>query len=135
MLEGSSACRGARRQIFPGDPGVCLWLWSSRAASFPLLLQGPAQGDLPLPQVMLQAVFHLQILFLALQRFRWRIYWQAQCGALAFQTTAFAAAFRPLFPGEASSDTSGLSGQWCREQQASWATCCVDAAQELGSLS
>lgn len=84
---------------------------------------------------MLQAVFHLQILFLALQRFRWRIYWQAQCGALAFQTTAFAAAFRPLFPGEASSDTSGLSGQWCREQQASWATCCVDAAQELGSLS
>lgn len=25
---------------FQGEPGVCLWLWSSRAASFPLVATG-----------------------------------------------------------------------------------------------
>jgi len=75
---------------------VCLWLWSNRAASFPLLLQGPAQEDVAVPQVMLWAVLHLQVLFLSLQCFRWCIYWQAQCGALAFPDHCFCCCFQAI---------------------------------------
>lgn len=86
--------------IFPGDPRVCVWLWSSRAVSFILLLQGPAQGDLTLPQVMLQAVLHLQMLFLTLQCFGWRIYWQAPCRALAFPDHCFCCCFQAIISRE-----------------------------------
>lgn len=82
--------------IFPGDPRICLWLWSSRAVSFPLLVQGPAQRDLPLPQVTLQAVLHLQMFFLISQSFRQRIYWQAQCGALGFPDHCFCCCFQAI---------------------------------------
>lgn len=74
---------------FQESPEFACGCGAAELRAFPLLPQGPTEGDLPLPQVVLQAALHLQMLFLRLQRFRSCIYWRAQCGALAFPDHCF----------------------------------------------